>query len=441
MLRLLAFAIVVTLVACPPAQAQARIDVWTLADDAAALSAEGRLREAIALLEEAVRAVPQNGALRLRLAELYLRADDRAAATPHLDAAIRDVTAYLATNPRSPEGSRNTLARAHALRGDAAQAEPLFRQNVAALEAEAQKQGTALTRDAKRTLAGTHTMLADAYAGLGDAAKARALRLDAVRLLEEAAAADPAAPYVHAQLAEVHEALGDAARARASQLAAIEAYKRVIDGPIAQSEREFQYIMLGRAYATMGDFTRARESYQTAGQRRPDGTPSAREAHARDVIVELEQRIARRQASSATPAEEHFRQAFDLLQAGKVDDATVEFQTGLRKKPGEPRAHFYVAEAYRRRGDVRPAIEHYRAALAGGVPDPLAAQARTEVASLYVEQVVQATRQRTGSFGALDRARTLARAALFHARIGAPARAQALFADALRTAEIDSESN
>lgn len=96
-----------------------------------------------------------------------------------------------------------------------------------------------------------------------------------------------------------------------------------------------------------------------------------------------------RAAVSTPPAEmikdpnELFRQAFDAMQTGDLDNSKILFEAGLSIAPNDAKGHFYYGELLSRQGQSYLADQQYSLAAKLGGTGPIAEKAKAKLPSTY----------------------------------------------------------
>jgi tetratricopeptide (TPR) repeat protein len=75
-----------------------------------------------------------------------------------------------------------------------------------------------------------------------------------------------------------------------------------------------------------------------------------------------------------------FFDAFELLRAGKAQEAVGKFEQGLAQDPQNATARFYLGEAYRALGDDAKARTQYQASLEAEADSAVAGEAKARLA-------------------------------------------------------------
>ncbi|HEX2569748.1 MAG TPA: tetratricopeptide repeat protein [Polyangia bacterium] len=158
------------------------------------------------------------------------------------------------------------------------------------------------------------------------------------------------------------------------------------DLAIAEYEKAYQLhhaplllFNLGQTCRKKGDRVAAIRYYQEFLKA---DTASSRSAEARKFIeaLEREQAQAVREESKV-----HFDKATALYNAGKYDDAIAEYEAAHRILP-VPDLDFYVAQALRKKGDRRRALQRYRQYLAAPQQGAKSVEAKRSVDELEGEE-------------------------------------------------------
>lgn len=158
------------------------------------------------------------------------------------------------------------------------------------------------------------------------------------------------------------------------------------DLAIAEYEKAYQLhpaplmlFNLGQTYRKKGDRVGAIKYY---GEFLKADATSSRSAEARKYIEVLEREQAQ---AMRDEAKGHFDKATALYDAGKYDDAIAEYEAAHRILP-VPDLDFYVAQALRKKGERRRAIQRYRQYLAAPQVGAKSAEAKRSVDELEGEE-------------------------------------------------------
>ena len=303
------------------------------------LVAKGQRREAVALLRDTIKADPRNAEARLLLGSLLMEAGERAESIEHLSEAVR-------LRPKSPE-AHNALGEAYNAFGEAKLALPEFQKAVELNPSFAQAQvnlGAILIQEGDFQSAAEHIDRAIKLLGkVPDAAYPHYLRAKLYMERREAANAAAALEQAVALRPDFTEAwsdLGEARRNMFDDAGAVKAFQRAVD---LNPEDSVAQTRLGSKLLDLGKSHEAVPHLQQAARLDPKN---------QSALSSL--LLALRKDGQAEQAAAVKARLTELLREKNRADQNLLASIELNNR----------GAALEKEGDLRGALEKYRAALA-----------------------------------------------------------------------------